>query len=180
MTADQNSGQRGLVMVFTGNGKGKTTAALGQALRALGHGWRVCMIRFMKGLRDGEILAAEKFLPNLTIHLCGQDSLVLKGEATPADVDMAMEALALARREAASGQWEMLILDELNVALDFGLVGFDEVLDLIDNVPPTLDIIITGRNAPQGLIDRADTVSEVREIKHHYNNGIKSRESIEF
>ncbi len=172
--------RRGLVIVMTGNGKGKTTSALGQALRAVGHGYKVCMIQFMKGRKYGELWAAERFLPGLTIHLCGLDSFVMRDNPAPIDIEMAKEGLELAMREMTSGKWDMVILDEINVVLDFKLIPLTDVLDLINNKPSSLDLILTGRYAPPELIEKADTVSEVREIKHHYNAGIKDRAGIEY
>ncbi|MBN2570259.1 MAG: cob(I)yrinic acid a,c-diamide adenosyltransferase [Deltaproteobacteria bacterium] len=173
--------RNGLVMIMTGDGKGKTTSALGQALRALGHGYKVCMIQFMKGRKYGEFLAAERwFSSEFAIHLCGLDSFVMRDNPAPVDVEMAKAGLALAKHEMASGKWDMIILDEINVALDFKLIALTDVIDLVDNKQPTLDLILTGRNALPELIEKADTVSEVREIKHHYASGIKERAGIEY
>ena len=171
---------RGLVQVYTGNGKGKTTAAFGQALRAVGQGFRVCVIQFMKGRKYGEFLAAERCLPNLTVHLSGLDSFVMRDNPAPLDIDLAVQGLALAREAVASGDYDMVILDEINVAIDFKLIPLAGVIDLIRTRPPTLDLILTGRNAPQEIMELADTVSEIREIKHHYNAGIKDRAGIEY
>lgn len=172
--------RRGLVMVVTGNGKGKTTSALGQALRALGHGGKVCMIQFMKGRKYGECLAAESFLPGLTMHQCGLDSFVMRENPAPVDLEMAEKGMELASQAVLSGEWDMVILDEINVALDFKLVTLADVLGLLEKKPHSLDLILTGRYAPQELIERADTVSEVQEIKHHYAAGIKDRAGIEY
>jgi cob(I)alamin adenosyltransferase len=172
--------KRGLVQVYTGNGKGKTTAAFGQALRAIGQGFRVCVIQFMKGRKYGEFLAAEKHLPNLAIHLSGLDSFVMRENPAPVDIELAREGLEHARKAVASGDYDMVILDEINVALDFKLIPLAGVIDLIRTRPPTLDLILTGRYAPQEIMEIADTVSEIREIKHHYNAGIKDRAGIEY
>jgi len=171
---------RGLVQVYTGNGKGKTTAAFGQALRALGRDFRVCVIQFMKGRKYGEFIAAEKHLPNLTIHLTGLDSFVMRENPAPVDMELACQGLELARKAVASGDYDMVILDEINVAVDFKLIPLDAVIALIQSKPTALDLILTGRYAPQEIMDLADTVSEVREIKHHYNAGIKDRAGIEY
>ncbi len=171
---------RGLIMVVTGNGKGKTTSALGQALRALGHGCKVCMIQFMKGRKYGECLAAEKFLPGFTMHQCGLDSFVMRDDPAPVDREMAKEGMTLAEQAVLSGEWDMIILDEINVALDFKLIPLADVLDLLEKKPFPLDIILTGRYAPKELIERADMVSEIQEIKHHYAAGIKDRSGIEY
>jgi cob(I)alamin adenosyltransferase len=175
-----NRPRRGIVQVYTGNGKGKTTAAFGQALRALGRDYRVCVIQFMKGRKYGEFLAAEKYLPHLTIHLAGLDSFVMRENPAPIDIELAREGLELARRVIASGDFEMVILDEINVAVDFRLIPVSDVVALIQAKPPALDLILTGRYAPPEIIELADTVSEIREIRHHYNAGIKDRAGIEY
>ena len=172
--------RRGLVHVYTGNGKGKTTAAFGQALRAFGQGFRVCIIQFMKGRKYGEFLAAERCLPNLTVRLSGLDSFVMRDNPAPLDIELAKQGLALAREAVASGDYEMVILDEINVAVDFKLIPVADVIDLIQTRPPAVDLILTGRYAPPEIIALADTVSEIREVKHHYNAGIKDRAGIEY
>jgi len=172
--------RKGLVQVYTGNGKGKTTAAFGQALRAIGQGYRVCIIQFMKGRKYGEFLAGEKYLPNLTIHLAGLDSFVMRENPAPLDIELARQGLALARKAIASGDYDMVILDELNVAADFQLIPLDDVIDLIKSKPAAVDLILTGRYAPPEIIALADTVSEIREVRHHYNAGIKERAGIEY
>jgi cob(I)alamin adenosyltransferase len=172
--------RRGLVQVYTGNGKGKTTAAFGQALRALGQGFRVCVIQFMKGRKYGEFLAAEKHLPNLTIHLSGLDSFVMRDRPAPLDIELARQGLELARRTLTSGEFDMVILDEINVAADFKLIPIAEIVSLVKGKPAALDLILTGRCAPPELMALADTVTEMREVRHHYNAGIKDRAGIEW
>ncbi|MFB3926820.1 MAG: cob(I)yrinic acid a,c-diamide adenosyltransferase [Syntrophales bacterium] len=171
---------RGLVLVYTGNGKGKTTAALGQALRVMGHGGKVFVIQFMKGKKYGEVLCAEKYLPNLTFCQCGLDSFVMKDNPAPVDVELARRGLDLAKQSISSHEYQMVILDEINVALDFKLIPLDEVLEMIKNKPADLDLVLTGRYAPAEVIELADMVSEVKEIKHHYSKGYKERAGIEF
>lgn len=171
---------RGLVLVHTGNGKGKTTAAFGQALRAVGQGLRVCVIQFMKGRKYGEFLAAERYLPNLTIHLSGLDSFVMRDKPAPVDIELARKGLDMAREAVSSGNYDMVILDEINVAIDFKLIPLEEVINLIRNKPAALDLVLTGRYAAPEIMELADTVSEVREVKHHYNAGIKDRAGIEY
>jgi cob(I)alamin adenosyltransferase len=172
--------RRGLVQVYTGNGKGKTTAAFGQALRAVGQGYRVCVIQFMKGRKYGELLAAEKHLPDLTVHLSGLDSFVMRENPSPLDIELARSGLELARQAITSGDYDMVILDELNVAADFKLIPIDDIVGLIKGKPAALDLIITGRYAPPEIIALADTVSEIREVRHHYNAGVKDRAGIEY
>jgi len=148
---------RGVIYVLTGNGKGKTTAAMGQALRAIGHGRKVLMIQFMKGKKYGEVLAAEKFLPDLVIRQSGLDSFVMRDNPAPVDVELAREGWKLAKEAMASGAYDMIILDELNVALDFKLVPLEDVLGELRNKPAALDVIITGRYAPREIIELAAT-----------------------
>ncbi|HDQ03608.1 MAG TPA: cob(I)yrinic acid a,c-diamide adenosyltransferase [Deltaproteobacteria bacterium] len=171
---------RGLVMVITGNGKGKTTAAFGQALRSIGQGYNVFIVQFMKGRKYGEFIAAQKYLPNLTIRRCGLDSFVMRDNPAAIDIQMAQKGLAAARKAIKSGKYDMVILDEANVAIDFKLISLHDVIDLIKNKPAHLDLILTGRYAPTEIIDLADTVSDIQEIKHHYAAGIKDRAGIEF
>jgi cob(I)alamin adenosyltransferase len=176
----QSKYERGLVFVYTGNGKGKTTAAMGQALRAIGHGFKVLMLQFMKGRKYGEVLAAEKYLPDLTIYQCGLDSFVMRKNPAPVDIDMAQQGLKMAKKALSSGDYRMVILDEINVAMDFGLISVDDVVAMIKGKSPSIDLILTGRYAPPEIVELANTVSEVHELKHHYAAGIKEREGIEF
>ncbi|MDZ4164369.1 MAG: cob(I)yrinic acid a,c-diamide adenosyltransferase [Smithellaceae bacterium] len=172
--------KKGLVLVITGNGKGKTTAAFGLALRAIGHGARVLAVQFMKGRKYGEYLAAEAYLPNLTIRMSGLDSFVMRDNPAPIDLEMAEAGLAMVKEAIASSAYDLIILDEINVAMDFKLIPLADVLDIIKTKPAALDLVLTGRYAPQEIIALADTVSEVREIKHHYLAGIKDRAGIEY
>jgi cob(I)alamin adenosyltransferase len=171
---------KGLVIVITGNGKGKTIAAFGQALRAIGQGYRVFVLQFMKGRKYGEFIAAEKYLPHLTIRMSGLDSFVMRDNPAAIDIELAQKGLAAAKKAISSGKYDMVILDEINVALDFKLIGLPEVIGLIKNKPAGLDLILTGRYAPPEIIELADTVSEVQEVKHHYNKGVKDRAGIEY
>lgn len=174
---------RGLVMVYTGNGKGKTTAAFGLALRAIGHGASVYVVQFMKGpdRTYGEVEAARKYLGDLlTVVQCGRDEFVDRQRPSPADRELAEEGLELARRAMVTGRYQLVILDEISVAVDFGLLSLAGVLALLDDRPPAVDLLLTGRYAPPELVARADLVSEVREIKHHYRRGIPARPGIEF
>jgi cob(I)alamin adenosyltransferase len=171
---------RGLVFVFTGNGKGKTTAAMGQALRAVGHGLKVLVIQFMKGKKYGEVTAAEKHLPGITFYQCGLDSFVMRKNPAPVDVDLAQQGLSLAREALSSGDYNLVLLDEINVAMDFDLVFADDVVEMIKGRSPAVDVILTGRYAPPEILELADTVSEIQEIKHHYAKGIKERAGVEY
>ena len=171
---------KGLVIVITGNGKGKTTAAFGQALRAIGQGYKVFVLQFMKGRKYGEFIAAEKYLPHLTIRMSGLDSFVMRDNPAAIDIELAQKGLDMAKKVIKSGKYDMVILDEINVALDFKLIALQEVIGIIKNKPAGLDLILTGRYAPPEIIELADTVSEVQEVKHHYKAGIKDRAGIEY
>jgi cob(I)alamin adenosyltransferase len=169
-----------MIQVYTGDGKGKTTAALGQALRALGHGFKVFMIQFMKGRTYGELIACDNCLPDFTIVMSGRDDFVKKGAPEEIDVRMAREGFDLARKVISEGQHQMLILDEINIAVDYGLIPLQELLGFLDSCPQDVEVICTGRYAPAELIEKADLVSEIKEIKHHYNQGVKMRKGIEY
>ncbi|MBN2282652.1 MAG: cob(I)yrinic acid a,c-diamide adenosyltransferase [Deltaproteobacteria bacterium] len=171
---------KGLIIVLTGNGKGKTTSALGQALRAVGHGLKVHMIQFMKGRKYGETIAAERYLPDFTVELFGLDSFVMRENPAPVDVELAQKGLERAREVVASGDYDMVILDEINVAVDFKLIPLKDVLELLERKPDSLDLVLTGRYASPEVIEMADTVSEIQEVKHHYAKGIKERRGIEY
>jgi cob(I)alamin adenosyltransferase len=172
--------KKGLIQVYTGNGKGKTTAALGQAFRASGHGLKTIMIQFMKGSRDcGEIRASELIRPYLTIEPMGRNCLIDRQHPEPVDFEYAQKALGLARKHLTGKEYDIVILDEVNVAIDYGLIDLQSVLDLIDRRPDEVELIITGRYAPQEIIDRADLVTEMVERKHYYQRGVKERVGIE-
>jgi cob(I)alamin adenosyltransferase len=169
-----------MIQVYTGDGKGKTTAALGQALRALGHGMRVYMVQFMKGRTYGELLACRECLPNFTIEMSGRDEFVKKGAPEEIDLKMAREGWEKAKRAIRSGNYQMVILDEINVAIDYGLLPLGEVVQFLKEIPSGLEVICTGRYAPLELTEIADLVSEVREVKHHYQRGVPMRKGIEY
>jgi len=171
---------RGLVIVITGNGKGKTTSAFGQALRAVGQGYKVFILQFMKGRDYGEFVAAEKYLPRLTIRRSGLDSFVMRDNPAPVDIELARQGFEMAKKAITSGKYNMVILDEINVAIDFKLIELEDVVRLIKSKPAALDLILTGRYAAKAIIKLADTVSEIKEIKHHYAAGIKDRAGIEY
>ncbi|MGV8057094.1 MAG: cob(I)yrinic acid a,c-diamide adenosyltransferase [Smithellaceae bacterium] len=171
---------KGLVIVITGNGKGKTTSAFGQALRAIGQGFKVLIVQFMKGRKYGEFKAAKKYLPDLTIRLSGLDSFVMRDNPAAVDIELAQKGLKAAKQAIKSGKYNMIILDEINVALDFKLLDLKEVVEVIKSKPADLDLILTGRYAPQQIMKLADTVSEIKEVKHHYAAGIKDRAGIEY
>jgi cob(I)alamin adenosyltransferase len=172
--------EKGFVQVYTGNGKGKTTAALGLALRAVGHGMKVMIIQFMKGKTGyGELESAKKLSPFLTIVKAGREAFVSKANPDPADLKLAQEGLALAKKSIESREFDIVILDEINMAVDFGLVPVSDVLGLIESKPETMELILTGRNARPEILEKADLVTEMVERKHYYGKGVPARKGIE-
>ncbi len=169
----------GLIMVFTGDGKGKTTAAVGQAIRALGHGYKVFMIHFMKGRDYGEFLATDK-MQNLTLVRAGRDDFVSRENPDPIDVELAKNGFEKAEKAVMSGDYNLVVLDEINVAVDYGLIEESRVLDLLKSKPQHVALVLTGRNASPELVKMADTVSEVLAIKHHYETGADCCKGIEY
>ena len=175
--------ERGLILVNTGDGKGKTTAALGTALRSIGRGKSVLILQFIKsGENYGEIKALETF-PNVTIRSMGKGFIFHNQDDSPEKIAehkaAAEKAWAMVEEEVASGKWDMMILDEINYAISYGLVEEEKVLALLDHKPEALDMILTGRNATEGVIERADTVTEMKMIKHAYTKGIKAKPGVE-
>ncbi|MFH1940729.1 MAG: cob(I)yrinic acid a,c-diamide adenosyltransferase [bacterium] len=171
---------RGLIHVYSGPGKGKTTASLGLALRACGHGWKVKMICFMKGDPSyGEVLIAPK-IPNFELVQSGLPTFVKKGDPSLEDVRLAREGFDLARNAVKDDSLDLLILDEINVAVDYGLLDLNDLVDFVEKKPRRLELVLTGRYAHPEVVKRADLVSEILEIKHPYQEGILSREGIDF
>jgi cob(I)alamin adenosyltransferase len=172
--------EKGLVQVYTGNGKGKTTAAFGLALRAIGRGLKVYIIQFIKGGFDyGELYIVDK-LPNFTLKAFGRGKFVTEKPPGKADVELAEEALALAEEVVKSGEYDIVILDEINVALNLKLIQIEKVLELIKNKPKHVELVLTGRYAPNEIIEAADLVTEMKEVKHPFNKGFQARKGIEY
>jgi len=172
--------EKGLVQVYTGNGKGKTSAAFGSALRALGRGLKVYVIQFIKGGFDyGELYVAER-LPNLKLTAFGRGKFITETPPSQEDVQLAREAFDLARKVVDSGEYDVVILDEINVVLNLKMIGTDEVVQLIKNKPRHVELILTGRYAPAQIIEVADLVTEMKEIKHPYAQGVPPRKGIEY
>ncbi|MRR58938.1 MAG: cob(I)yrinic acid a,c-diamide adenosyltransferase [Deltaproteobacteria bacterium] len=174
---------RGLIVVITGNGKGKTTSALGMALRACGHGLRVCIIQFMKGdLYAGEWDGIKKLDCAIELHATGKGFCGIQGNPYPREEHRAnaQDAVDLVHEKIASGSFDIIILDEINNALKLKLVDLDQILDILRNKPPLLHLILTGRDAHPEVIELADTVSEVLEIKHAYRQGIEPQPGIDY
>jgi cob(I)alamin adenosyltransferase len=173
------TGERGYIHIYTGNGKGKTTAAIGQGIRAIGNGLSVYMIQFMKGRRYSEIDALEK-IPGFTVKQFGRDDFVNKTKPEQIDIDLACQGLQYAKKIIEEGKHDLVILDEINVAIDFHLIPLQDVLTLLDHKPPAMHLILTGRYAPPALIQKADLASEILEIKHPYQQGEHSRKGIDW
>ena len=176
----QSSQSKGLVIVNTGNGKGKTTAALGLALRSVGWGKRVCMLQFIKNKRGnwGEIKMASKL--GLEIITCG-DGFTWQSKDPAHSAELACAAWLEAQKRILSGEYELIILDEFTYTMSLGWLDTQEVVDwLRENKPAGLHLVITGRDAPQALIDYADLVTEMREIKHPFQTGLPAQKGIEF
>ncbi len=168
----------GYVQIYTGDGKGKTTAALGLALRASGHGLRTYIGQFMKGQRYGE-LEALSGNAYITVEQYGEIHHIYEDSVTSDDVERAQRGLELAREAMLSGRYDILVLDEIAVAIWFGLIETQAVLALLDERPADVEVVLTGRRAPQELIDRADLVTEMVMVKHYYEQGVNARRGIE-
>ncbi|MCU0606493.1 MAG: cob(I)yrinic acid a,c-diamide adenosyltransferase [Candidatus Edwardsbacteria bacterium] len=171
--------RRGMVQVYTGNGKGKTTAALGLAMRAAGQGRKVLVVQFMKGKTNyGELKSARKL--GIIVRQFGRPDFVDKDDPHPEDFRGAQQALAFALESMRRRRCDVLILDELNVALCFKLVGLKQVMALIAQRPSAVELIITGRYAHRNVLAAADLVTEMREVRHYYAAGVTARKGIEF
>jgi cob(I)alamin adenosyltransferase len=171
---------KGYIQVYTGNGKGKTTAALGLALRAAGHGLRTYFGQFLKGQDYGELAAVQKLAPLVTIEQFGRKGFVHVTE-NPEDEDIEMARSGLQKCLAAmlSRKYQIVILDEVNVALRFRLLTVKEVLAFLDQKPHDVEVVLTGRYAPAPLVKRADLVTEMKDRKHYYTSGVRARRGIE-
>lgn len=172
--------KQGLIQVYTGSGKGKTTAALGLALRAAGHDLQVYIVQFMKGWPHYGELVSVQDLPNVTLRQFGRPDFVNREHPNPEDIRLAHEALEHAGQIVASGDYDLVILDEVNVALDYGLVGLDDLLSLLEAKPEHVELVLTGRGAHPEIVKRADLVTEMLAIKHPYDAGVPGRKGIEY
>ncbi|AII58178.1 cob(I)yrinic acid a,c-diamide adenosyltransferase [Dehalococcoides mccartyi] len=172
--------EKGLISIFTGEGKGKTSAAVGTSVRAAGHGLRVCLIFFAKGKRfdHGEFKILSS-LPNVTLQSFGQSGWILKNisEETRKQAELAFEA---ASEAVTGGQYDLVVMDEIMIALTAGLVTTEQVIRMINAKPPYVELIMTGRSAPAELVELADLVSEIKAVKHPYTRGIKARKGIDY
>jgi cob(I)alamin adenosyltransferase len=171
---------KGMIQVYTGDGKGKTTCALGLALRAVGQGFQVYMIQFLKGRETGEAQAAARLAPEMTLRYLGRPGLVNLRSPAPEDLALVREAWALARQVLTAGEHDLVILDEINLTLTHNLIPLDEALEVLRQRPPWVEVVLTGRQAPPELVALADLVTEMRPVKHYYHAGVKSRRGIEW
>ncbi|MGC9158131.1 MAG: cob(I)yrinic acid a,c-diamide adenosyltransferase [Terracidiphilus sp.] len=174
--------RQGLILINTGPGKGKTTAAMGTALRAVGNGMRVLMLQFLKGSwHYGELDAVQAFGENFVMKQMGRGFVKIGGaETDPEDVRMVEAAWEEARSAIASGEWEMIVLDEINYAISYGMLDPAVVAEALRNRPEMVHVILTGRNAHPMLIELADTVTEMREVKHAYQKGVLAQRGVEY
>ena len=179
--------KNGYVQIYTGDGKGKTTASLGLALRAIGHGWKVLIVQFTKGEKQengenyyGELKATSKFIPNLEILQFGLDRVVYSSNINLEDYKETRKGWERAKEAIQSGEYGLVILDEVNVCIDLGLIKLNEVKDLLLNRPNELEIVLTGRRAHPELVAMAHLVTEMTPIKHYFDVGVKARRGIEY
>ena len=171
---------KGYVQVYTGDGKGKTTAALGIAMRAAGHGMKVEIFQFMKGnIEYGELESARTLSLHVTIHQVGRETFVKRNNTDPEDVRLARQGWEAAKEVILGRKADIVILDEINCAMDFGLIPIAEVLEILQEKPRDMELILTGRNAPVDIVKVADLVTEMLQIKHYYVEGVGAREGIE-
>jgi len=175
--------REGLVIVYTGKGKGKTTAALGMALRAVGYNYKICMIQFIKGSwHYGEMTSSKRLEPEFELTAAGKGFVGIMDDKSPIDEHkkIADEALSIAQEKITSKKYDIIILDEINYAVNLGLLKLGDVLELIKNKPPNVNLVLTGNYAKDELIDLADLVTEMKEVKHPFKSGIKAKKGIDF
>ena len=168
----------GLVQVYTGDGKGKTTAALGLALRAIGWGYKVCFIQFIKARKTGEVKISQKELPRFSIHQFGKSAFIKRPNQK--DKLLAQKALKFAQKIINSQKYQIVILDEINIALNFKLINLAQVIQIIRHKPASVEIVLTGRKAPRQIIEIADLVTEMKLIKHPFDKKIQARQGLDY
>ena len=175
--------QKGLVIVYTGGGKGKTSAALGLVLRAVGYNHKVCMVQFVKGSwHYGELDSAKRLAPEFEMITAGKGFVGILDDKSPREehVKAANDTLAISREKIMSGKFDVVILDEINYAIQLELLKLDDVIDMIKSKPAELDLVLTGNHATKEVIELADLVTEMKEIKHPFKSGIKAKKGIDF
>lgn len=170
---------KGYVQIYTGNGKGKTTASLGLIVRALGNDWKVLLCQFMKGQNYGELKSLASF-SNLTLRRFGTGNFIRQIEnIQDTDIQLAREGYEFVKKAIVCGEYSLVVLDEIFVARRFGLITTEEILFLIRNKPEHVELVLTGRHAPEDIMVEADLVTEMKEIKHYFKEGVKARAGIE-
>jgi len=175
--------KEGLVIVYTGKGKGKTTAALGMALRAIGYNHKVCMIQFIKGSwHYGEMTSSKRLEPEFELTAVGKGFVGIMDDKSPIEdhKKIAQEALKIAQEKISSKKYDIIILDEINYALNLNLIELDDVLKIISDKPDSVNLVLTGNHAKDEIIEKADLVTEMREIKHPFKLGIRAKKGIDF
>ena len=174
--------RKGLILINTGPGKGKSTAAMGTALRAVGNGMRVLMLQFLKGSwHYGELDAVKAFGENFVMRQMGRGFVKIGGaETDPEDIRLVEEAWAEARSAILSGEWDLVVLDEINYAISYGMLDPAQVVETLREKPEMVHVILTGRNAHPSLVEIADTVTEMRQVKHAYEKGVLAQKGIEY
>lgn len=180
-----NWAQHGYLQVYTGNGKGKTTASLGLAMRALGRNWKVLIVMFTKGGNDyGELASFRELSPtiaaNLKIVQAGLDRVIYKANCNADDEKEIMRGWEFAKKAIQNNEYQLIILDEANIAIDMNILNIDEVVEVLKNKPDEMEIVLTGRNAHPKIIEIAHLVSEIQPVKHYWDKGIKARKGIEY
>ena len=178
-------GKLGYIQVYTGNGKGKTTASLGLCLRALGRNWKVLLVMFTKGGNNyGELISFKKLSPeindNLTVVQAGLDRIVYKDNSNDDDANAIQNGWKVVKEAIKNNSYNMIIMDEANIAIDLGLLDIKDVIETLKNKPKEMEIVLTGRNAKQEIIDIAHLVSKIEPIKHYWDTGVVAREGIEY
>lgn len=172
--------KQGYIQIYTGNGKGKTTAAIGQAVRAAGFGLKTYIVQFMKEFPYNEVKSLKRLKEWITIEQFGGDEFVYKKEPPGKnEIDKVRRGLAAAKAKMLGGKYDIIILDEVCVAIYFGLFSDEEILTFVKQKPEYVELILTGRYCPDKLLDKADLVTEMREVKHYYQEGVTSRKGIE-
>ena len=175
--------KNGLTIIYTGKGKGKTTAALGIALRATGYKKKICMIQFIKGSwHYGEMESSKRLEPEFEMVAIGKGFVGIIDDKSPKEdhQEIAKEAIRISNEKIQSGKYDIVILDEINYAVNLNLISLDDVLDLIKSKPENVDLVLTGNYAKEEVIEAADLVTEMKEIKHPFQKGIKAKEGIDF
>lgn len=170
---------KGYVQIYTGNGKGKTTAALGLSLRAAGAGLKVFIAQFLKKGNYSELNALKRFSDLITIEQFGIKGFLLNGKPGPEHIKNAIKGIEKVKKHLFSGKYDIVVIEEGNVAVKYGLFSVNDLIDIIDNKPDHIELVITGRYAHPDIIEKADLVTEMKEIKHYYKQGVKARTGIE-